>query len=155
MAIVPRRSFGGMQPYRGSDPFGKMNALQQEMNRMFSDLIGGDGEEVGMTFAPAAEVEETDDAVHLRLEVPGMQPDDFDIQVGEDSVSITGERKSQFQSEDRSRSEFRYGRFQRVIPLSAEVQTDQVQAEYKNGVLHLNMPKSQEEKKRSVKVNVS
>jgi HSP20 family protein len=127
------------------------------MDRLFDRLVpGGDGGRLGWNFTPSAEIEETKDAVQLKLEVPGMEAKDLDIQVSEDSVSISGERRSETKTEDKGivRSEFRYGQFQRVIPLPVRVKHDQVQAEYKDGILRLTLPKAEEEKQKVVKVNL-
>ena len=85
-----------------------------------------------------------------------MEAKDLDIQVTADSVSISGERKEESKSEDGgvTRSEFRYGKFSRVIPLPVEIQNSKVTAEYKDGILNLTLPKSEEEKTQVVKVNV-
>ena len=90
------------------------------------------------------------------MELPGIEPNDLDVQVSAEAVSVRGERKSEIKSDDRGihRSEFRYGSFQRVIPLPSRVQNQQVQAEFKNGVLCLTLPKAEEEKNRVVKVNL-
>ncbi|PSP18784.1 MAG: molecular chaperone [Cyanobacteria bacterium QS_8_64_29] len=159
MAIVPTRGPGAARPARNWwDPFRELDSVQQEMNRMFDDLVRtGDGGESGnLTFAPSAELDETEDAIHLKLEVPGMDPNDLDVQVSDEAISISGERRSEFQHQEGSgrRSEFRYGRFQRVIPLNARIQNDKVQASYQNGILHLNLPKAEEDKNKVVKVNV-
>lgn len=81
----------------------------------------------------------------------------MDVQVTAEAVAISGERRSQTKTEDKgiTRSEFRYGSFRRVIPLPARVQNDSVQAEYKNGVLNLTLPKAEAEKNRVVKVELS
>jgi HSP20 family protein len=101
-------------------------------------------------------MKETDDAIHLRLEVPGMEPNDLDVRVTAESVAISGERQSESKTEDGNwtRSEFRYGKFERVIPLPSRVENDQAQAEYKDGILNLTLPKAEDEKKKAVKVNV-
>ena len=102
-------------------------------------------------------MEETDDAVHIRLEVPGINPEDIDIQVSADSVSIRGERKSESKTEEKGikRTEFRYGSFQRVIPLSTRINHEEVEAEYNNGVLALTLPKVEAATQKSVKVKVN
>ncbi|MGD2182412.1 Hsp20/alpha crystallin family protein [Lusitaniella coriacea LEGE 07167] len=105
---------------------------------------------------PAAELEETSDALHLKLEVPGMESKDLDIQVSAEAVSISGERKSENKTQEGgvTRSEFRYGSFRRVIPLPNRIQNNNVQAEYKDGILNLTLPKAEEEKNKIVKVNL-
>lgn len=140
------------------EPFREIDTLQRQMNRLFDELMPTVREAGnGIAFVPAAELEETPDAIHLKLEVPGMDAKDLDVQVSADSVSITGERKSETKTEEKgmTRTEFRYGKFQRVIPLPARVQNNKVQAEYKDGILKLNLPKAEEEKNKVVKVNLS
>ncbi len=85
-----------------------------------------------------------------------MEAKDLDIEVTVDRVSISGERKSETKSEEngRTRSEFRYGKFSRVIPLPTAIQNTNVTAEYKDGILNLTLPKAEEEKTKVVKVNL-
>ncbi|MER3435126.1 MAG: molecular chaperone [Mastigocladus sp. ERB_26_2] len=139
------------------EPFREIDTLQRQMNRLFDELMPTVRETAnGITFVPPAEMEETPDAIHLKLEVPGMDAKDLDIQVSADSVSIMGERKSETKTEEKgmTRTEFRYGKFQRLIPLPARVQNTNVQAEYKDGILKLTLPKAEEEKNKVVKVNL-
>jgi HSP20 family protein len=141
------------------EPFREIDSLQREMNHLFDSLSrpAVNGEKVGATFIPAAEMHESPEAIHLRLEVPGIEANDLDVQVTAEAVAISGERKEETKTEEKgvSRTEFRYGRFQRVIPLSTRIQNDKVQAEYKNGILSLTLPKAEEEKTKVVKVNIS
>ena len=135
-----------------------MGSLQRQLNRLFDDTIIPEnwGDFGNFSKVPAAELTETDDALNLKLEVPGMSAKDLDIQVMADRVSITGERKSESLSEEdgRTRSEFHYGKFSRVIPLPVRIQNTNVNAEYKDGILNLTLPKSEEEKNKVVKVNL-
>ncbi|MBF2008247.1 MAG: Hsp20/alpha crystallin family protein [Chlorogloeopsis fritschii C42_A2020_084] len=139
------------------EPLREIETLHRDMNRLFDRLLSSDGGEgVRLSFVPAAEMKETDDAVHLKLEVPGLEPKDINVEVTAESVSISGERKSETRIEDNgiTRSEFRYGRFERVIPLPSRIQNDKVYAEYKNGILSLTLPKAEDEKHKVVKVNI-
>lgn len=137
-------------------PFSEIDSLQKEMNRLFDSIVPRTTEGLSAAFVPAAEMEETPEAIHLKLEVPGMDAKDLDIQVSAEAVSISGERKEETQTEDKgmTRSEFRYGSFRRVIPLPTRVQNTSVNAEYKDGILNLTLPKAEEEKNKVVKVNV-
>ena len=136
------------------NPWSEMNSLQRQLNRIFDDALTNDnwGDFSNLSKVPAAELTETDDALHLKLEVPGMEAKDIDIQVMADRVAIAGERKSEIN--DKTRSEFRYGKFKRVIPLPARIQNTNVTADYKDGILNLTLPKSEEEKNKVVKVNL-
>lgn len=108
-------------------PFQEMTALQRDMNRLFDSLAPMRDEDMmqmqQMSFSPAAEMEETENAINLKIEVPGMEAKDLDVQVTKEAVMISGERKSESKSEQNgmTRSEFRYGRFSRTIPLPMRV----------------------------------
>jgi HSP20 family protein len=140
------------------EPFREMNTLQKEMNRLFDtlspiryqDLVNG-------TFIPSAELSETEEAIDLKVELPGMSPEDVDIQVAADSVSISGERKSESRTEENgvTRSEFHYGSFHRVVPLGSRVDNTNATADYKDGILKLHLPKAPEERNKVVKVKLS
>ncbi|HEY9844675.1 MAG TPA: Hsp20/alpha crystallin family protein [Candidatus Caenarcaniphilales bacterium] len=139
------------------EPFREVDTLQQEMNQLFNSLAPrAEARANGNAFMPAAELQETPDALHLKLEIPGIEAQDLDVQVMAEAVSVSGERKSERRTAERgmTRSEFRYGKFQRIIPLPAKVQNDQVQADYKDGILHLNLPKAEAEKNKVFKVNL-
>ncbi len=140
------------------NPWQEMTSLQRQLNRLFDDALTPDswGEISNFAKVPAAELTETEDALHLKLEVPGIEAGDLDIRVTVDSVSISGDRKSETKTEEngRTRSEFRYGKFSRVIPLPVHIQNTKVTAEYKDGILTLTLPKAEEEKNKVVKVNI-
>ena len=140
------------------NPWQEMSHLQRQLNRLFDDALIPEkfDDFSNLSKVPAAELTETDDALHLKLEVPGMEAKDLDIQVMADRVAIVGERKLETKSEEngRTRSEFRYGKFSRVIPLPTEIQNTKVTAEYKDGILNLTLPKLEEAKNKVVKVNL-
>ena len=138
------------------EPFREIDSLQREMNRLFDTITPPTGKELG-SFIPPAELHETPEAFQIKLEIPGMEAKDLDIEVTAESVAISGERKSETKTEEKGykRTEFRYGQFHRVIPLTARVQNEKVEAEYKDGILSLNLPKAESEKTKVVKVNVA
>ena len=139
------------------NPWQEMNSLQRQLNRMFDDAFTPVSSDFGnLSKVPAAELTETKEALVLKLEVPGIQPADINIEATAKSISISGERKSEVESEEgaRTRSEFRYGSFERVIPLPVRIQNTEVKAEYKDGILHLTLPKADEEKNKVVKVSL-
>ena len=135
------------------NPWGEIDSLQKEMNRLFDTFAGEDKE---IAFKPAAEMQETEDAIEFKLEVPGLESKDLDVQVTAEAVAIKGERRQETKTQEQgmTRSEFRYGAFQRVISLPARVQNDRVKADYKDGILHLHLPKAEAEKNKVVKVNI-
>lgn len=135
------------------NPFRELDTLQRQMNHLFDESFLPSWKENGI---PAAEISATDEAIHLKLELPGINKEDLDIQVSKNAVSISGERKEENKTEHNgiSSSEFRYGKFSRVIPLPVHVQNTNVTAEYKDGILNLTLPKVEEEKNKVVKVQV-
>lgn len=143
---------------RTLQPFREVESLQRQLYRMFDSLTptGEGGFNGGISFTPAVEMNETPEAIHLKLEVPGLEASDLDVQVTQEAVSIKGERKSESKSHEKgvTRSEFRYRSFRRVIELPAQIQNDKVAAEYKDGILTLNLPKAESQQNRVVKVNL-
>lgn len=148
------------------NPWQEMNSLQRQLNRLFDDALTPENwNDFGnWSSFPAAEITEKNDAFHLKIEVPGIEAEDLDIQVMKDRVAIAGERKSETKSEENGntrlsegvsfRTEFRYGKFQRVIPLPAHIQNDNVTADYKDGILNLTLPKSEADENKVVKVSL-
>ena len=138
-------------------PFHEMDALQRDMNRMFETLASDNQNSMRQSFMPLAEMEQTENAVHLKIEVPGMKADDLDVQVTKEAVMITGERKSESKSEKNGmkRSEFRYGSFSRTIPLPVPVDNNQVKGDYQDGILTLELPKLQKQENKVTKVNIT
>lgn len=137
-------------------PFHEMDALQKDMNRMFETLASNNQSSMRQSFMPLAEMEQTEDAVHLKVEVPGMKADDLDVQVTREAVMITGERKLESKSENNGtrRSEFRYGSFSRTIPLPVPVDNDRVTGDYQDGILSLELPKLQKQENKVTKVKL-
>ncbi|MCM1983507.1 Hsp20/alpha crystallin family protein [Lyngbya confervoides] len=139
------------------DTFGSdMGRLKADVDRLFSDFAfpgWGLGEKETV---PSAELSDLGEQFSLKLEVPGMKPEDLEIKVSENSVSISGERKSESESEEGGivRSEFHYGKFSRLIPLPSTVKSEEVSAVYTDGILTLTLPKLEKETQKVVKVNV-
>jgi HSP20 family protein len=141
-------------------PFAEMESLRNQMNQLFNemgDLSATEAQQRPARWMPAIELNESEDAFTIRAEVPGVKPEDLDIQVSRDAVSISGENRQEERSESQgvTRSEFRYGHFHRTIPLNSEIQNDRVNAEFNDGILRLVLPKAQAERDRVVKVNVN
>jgi HSP20 family protein len=123
----------------GSNPFSLMRRLTDEMDRAFSRFFAG---EEGELWAPAIEVLEKDGHLQVRAELPGLKPEDVKVEVTDDSLIIQGERK--FEQEERRggfyRSERRYGKFYREIPLPEGAKADEAKATFRDGVLEVKLP---------------
>lgn len=155
MAIIQRDPLADITHW---EPFRGIERLQQDLNQWFDRLRhAGGGESHGLTFFPAAEMEDTDDVIYLRLEVPGMDAKDLTIEATDTSVVVRGERQSQFQRDDKGwvRSEFHYGKFERRIPLPVAIQPDKARAECTHGLLRLTLPKVQSDQPQAIKVGIS
>jgi HSP20 family protein len=124
------------------------------MNRIFSRTLGeGGGPQV---WAPAIDVLEQADAIVVRAELPGLKPEDVDIEVDDNVLTITGERKFEEKVEDGRyyRLERSYGHFSRSLGLPQGVKADEIAASMENGVLEVRVPKAEEVKPRKISVNV-
>src|SRR5580692_11795274 len=135
-------------------------ALQNRMNSLFQDFSRGQGETDALTtaaFVPQVDVYEDEHKVVLKLEVPGMKQDDFDIRVENNTLTVRGERK--FEKEEKKenfhRIERRYGSFYRAFTLPNTVDTENVDAKYNAGVLKLELKKKPEAQPKQIKVNVA
>ncbi len=139
------------------NPAREIDALHREMNRLFDAFAPTRlTSDLELGFVPPAELHETDEAVILKLEVPGIDPNALDIEVTRDVVSIRGERKQETKTEENgvTRSEFQYGQFRRTLSLPSHVDNAKVEATYRDGLLTLTMPKLEEERHKSIKVKI-
>ncbi|MBD2195319.1 MULTISPECIES: Hsp20/alpha crystallin family protein [Calothrix] len=136
-------------------PFSEMETLRRQMDKMFDELAGANSQ-ITQAWTPAIELQDTTESIILRAEIPGIEGKDLDVHVTREAVSIAGETRQESKQQEGSffRSEFRYGKFQRIVNLPAPIQNDRVQAEFKNGILTLTLPKVEEVKKKVVKINL-
>jgi HSP20 family protein len=146
MSLIPwgdRKTSGG--------EMSALNDLRREMNRVFdnffreplnamSESFGWGGE-----YAPSMDLSETDKDITVHAEIPGVDPKDLDITVTGDRITISGEKKETIEKSEKNyrHKEIRSGRFSRTVTLPAEVDTQNVSAEHKNGVLTVRLKKSE------------
>ena len=142
-------------------PFHEIDTLRRQFDQMLDEVAGVSpklgGHVVGNGFAPAVELKDEDNRLILRAAVPGMEAKDLDVRVTRDAVAIAGEHRQEKEESDKHyfRSEFRYGKFQRTIPLPVSVQNDKVAAEFKDGILTLTLPKVEEMQHKVVKLDLT
>ncbi len=143
-------------------PFHELDNLRNQMNHLVEELMRGEREipffpKGEVTWSPAVELKETETEIVLKAQIPGIEAKDLNVEVSEESVSITGEHREEKKVEEKGffRSEFRYGRFERLVPLPTAVRNDQVKSEFKNGLLTLTMPKLAKADRKVVKVNLT
>ena len=139
-------------------PMRNLASFQDEMNRMFDQFFrGGTGEEAGWgvrTWAPPADIYETDDALILTVDLPGVPKDAVSIEIHQNTLTLRGERTpaAGVQDERYYRTERVYGPFQRSFVLPTLVDQEHVQATYHDGVLELRLPKSEAAKPKRIAI---
>ncbi|MBD1810331.1 Hsp20/alpha crystallin family protein [Microcoleus sp. FACHB-DQ6] len=137
-------------------PFTEIETIRQQLDKAFDGLAAArDNSEAA--WMPALELVDAGDNFVLKAQLPGIDPKDVDVQVTPEAISISGERRYENTEEKPRyvRSEFRYGKFHRVLPLPAHIQNDSVQAECKDGILTLTLPKVTEARNKVVKINLA
>jgi HSP20 family protein len=139
--------------------FGRLSGLRDEIDRLFesplseltrtSQLLSG--------WTPALDVYEDKDNFVVKAELPGMKKEDIEVSLHDGSLSISGERKSETKHQDAEvyRAERFFGRFQRTVTLPTAVAADKVKAAYKDGVLTITLPKTEEAKPKQIDVSVN
>ncbi len=137
-------------------PFRDIELLRRQFDQMFDDLTHL---ESGVPFAqvPAIELQDNGNELILKAQLPGLTAENLDIQATREAVAIAGEYRQEEKTEEKGylRSEFRYGKFRRLVPLPTPIRNEEVKATYKNGVLTLTLPKTEEARNRVVKVNLA
>lgn len=132
-------------------PWQEMELARRQFNQLFNELMPTRE----AMWTPAIEFNATEDGFTVRVQLPGIKAEDVDVQVSQDTIAITGERKFEQTDAKGFRSEFRYGKFRRVLTLPAAVQNDQVTAEFVDGILTLTLPRLQAVKPAVVKLNLA
>lgn len=139
----------------------RRNRGQSELNpldRLFGDLLEPFGQGLSrQSWAPPVNIEETADAYEVTAELPGLRPDDVEITVEQNVLSISGERKWGDDAENKNfhRVERGYGRFLRTFALPHQVDGEQVQARFQDGVLNVSIPKAEGAKPRRIQISTS
>lgn len=135
-----------------------LQELRKEMDRIFQEFFGRTyvPERFEIEWAPAVDVSETEDAIIVKADLPGVKPEDIEINIVDNVLTIRGEKKREAEEKKENfyRVERFYGSFMRAIQLPTEVEVDKVKAQYKDGVLKITLPKKPEEKKKVIKVEV-
>ena len=140
------------------EPFRGVNTLQDQFNRLFSDVFDRKAEESSLTaWAPAVDIYETGHELVVKADLPEVDPKDLDIRVENNILTIRGERKfeKKVNEDNYLRVERAYGSFARSFTLANTVNSDAIKADYQNGVLTLTIPKREEAKPKQIKVNVN
>ncbi len=142
------------------DPFRDIISLRERMDKMFEDSLSRfrmPEEATMQTFwSPAVDIYETDENIVLKAELPGVDKSEVSVEVKDNTLILKGERKreKELKEENYHRIERSFGTFVRSFSLPVTVKQDQVKAKFKDGVLEVTLPKSEEAKPKQVKVEV-
>jgi HSP20 family protein len=139
------------------EPFRELSTLQDRINRAFRESRSGNDDSLTTSsFAPAVDVYEDEHTVTLKIEVPGIDEKDIDVQVENNTLTVHGERKIEKEEKEENyrRVERQYGSFTRTFTLPTTVDSDSVSATYDKGVLKIALPKKAEAKPKQIKVTV-
>jgi HSP20 family protein len=160
--IVPADKGREALPARRKEEY-PLFALQREMNRLFDDFFRGfDLRPLRMAdqkwagFSPRLDLEETEKEYRITAELPGMEEKDVEVLLTGNSITLKGEKKEEKEEKGRNyyHTERSYGSFHRSVPLPEGIEIEKVDAEFKNGVLTVKLPKTAQEKTKSKKVPI-
>ena len=146
------------KPFGELAPFRDFEWMRRDMDRLWNSFFerGTLRSEEGGEWLPSLDVAETKNEIVVKAEVPGLEPKDIDISLSDGLLTIKGEKKQEREEKEENYHlvERSYGSFARSIRLPNEVQSDKINASYKNGVLKIVLPKSEEAKKKEIKIKV-
>jgi len=142
------------------EPFRDMVSAQRDFDRLFREAFSshlGNTELSTRSWAPPVDIYETEDAIVLKAELPGVDPKDVEVRVEDNTLYLKGERKFQKEVKEQNyhRVERSYGSFARSFSLPNSISSDRVKAEFKDGLLTLTMPKREEAKPKTIKIDVT
>lgn len=140
-------------------PFRKeLEPFRREMERLWERFFGETWLARPFTeeWQPSADIVETEASIVVKADLPGLEASDIDVSISEDVLTIKGEkRKEEEKTGERVHSiERYYGSFQRSFRIPTTIQTDKVEASFEKGVLSITLPKTEEAKKKEIKVQV-
>lgn len=145
----------GLVPWGGELPR-TLTGLRREMDTLF-DHFFRDESGLAERFAPRINLAETENEYEVTMELPGMKPEDFEVELQNGQLLIRGEKRNQEETTEKRfhRVERFYGQFQRVIPLAGPVNEGKISADYNDGVLTVSIPKAEEAKPKKINVKSS
>jgi HSP20 family protein len=137
-----------------STMFPSLHEQVSRMSRMFEEFFGPEVEMPSGIWAPPLDISETEDRVVATTELPGVKPEDLDISISDNMLTIRGEKKEEKEISGGYSycCERQYGEFRRSVELPTSVDSDKVNASYRNGVLRVEMQKSGEQKRKKISI---
>ena len=141
-----------------TDPFGGLDDLRTAVDQVFGNYMGRPGRmRLYRGVFPALNMTENEDTLYLTAELPGINPKEIDISATANSIVLRGERKESSTSKEVNyhQREREFGTFRRVIDLPTKIDTDKINASYKNGILTVALPKAEEVKPKQIQIKTS
>ena len=138
-------------------PFDRLSSFRNEINRLFNDGAPARNGTSAADWTPALDVYDEKDRYVVSVELPGLKKEEINLAVYDGVLTVSGERKSEREGKEgqTARSERFFGKFERSVTLPAAVNTANVTANYKDGVLLIELPKAEEAKPKQIQVHVS
>ena len=147
MELVPWRSFGG-----------ELGSFRREMDRLWDRVLGETpfAGKLAEEWAPSVDISEANDNFVVKAELPGLDPEDVNVSISGDILTIKGEKKKETEDKDEHHHYIeRYaGSFQRVFQLPSGVKGDEIKATFEKGILKITLPKVEEAKKKKIEIKV-
>jgi len=141
------------------DPFDELATIRDAMNRVFDETFarrGVGGLLPGRGWQPSVDMYETESDLVVRADLPGVDQKDVEVTLTDTAMTIKGESKYEREVEDKNvyRRERAYGTFARTLPITTKVKADQARASFKNGVLEVVIPKAEEAKGKTYRLDI-
>lgn len=155
--LAPWTASRGLSPFE-RDP---LTSFRRQVDRLFDDFLAplesrsfSNATSAGAW--PSLDVHETDQAYRVTAELPGLEQKDVEVTLSDNALVISGEKRAEHKEEDggRTYAERTFGRFQRIVPLEAEIDPDKVEASFKNGVLTVEAPKNPAARDKTRRIEV-
>ena len=141
-------------------PFSLIEDLQTDLNRFFDSSLMNLSRDLSESnnnhWLPSTDIHDLQDRLVIKTDLPGLEKNDIDVSIQGNTLFIRGEKKHEDKVQDSGfiRSERYFGHFERALPLSNDIETSKIDAQYKNGVLTVTIPKKEEAKPKQITVNI-
>ena len=162
--LMPWNKDRGERSIQRKSEWDELADLREEMNQLFEDFFE---QPFGMTpfsersalktsFSPDVDISETEKEITVDMELPGLDADDIDLSFHGNTLTISGEKRTEKEDQGKHyyRKERSYGSFRRAIPLPTEIDEEHIEASFKQGVLHVHLPKTKEARQKSKRIEI-
>ena len=148
------RSF---MPFRNGN-FAPLEDLAREVDSLVQNIFDPEDRGQHQKFTPLANLAESERGYELTIDLPGIKPEEVSVELNDDQLVVSGERKTETETDDGKtyhRVERRFGKFRRVLSIPSPVNEDEISASFKDGVLTVTLPKSEKVKPKKIEISVT